>query len=269
MNDSDFEEAFAKALLNGEIDLIPADQIGANPGDFGLSEEKWADTVYSMYYDSCHAPNPLESSWTNEKYCPVENLAPNRFACFGQKGHFQWAAMSVYYDPSLHKMTPQMEAYNRHHKSAVCGGGFGPCENLAQAINEVDDTVYLMRNPLLGKTSNVEGVDDLRLIFMEGFMGKFLGTGCSVQIFKKLNGTYVADSSKVRDKDIVLPFIYATNKTLQIYANLANAAIKAGANTVTGIFATRIKPTIDGRECKSIPREMEVHEFTPRMSFRF
>lgn len=269
MTDKELEDELFKAIQNGEGELVPIDQVGGNPSDYYINEEELASTLYSLYYDSCHSPNPFDTKWTTEKYCSIDQLRSNRFACYGNWGHFRWYSMSIYFDSSIHKLDSEKIAYNSQHKQAVCGGGDGPCENLSQAINEVDELIYMLNNPLLVSTSKIEEVNDLRLIYLEGHLGQFLETGRSVSVFTKNNNSYIADTSIVSGKDVIIPFIYATNSSLRLYGELAYAAIKAGANTVIGIFATRIMPTIDGRECKSIPSEYEVHQFAPRLFFEF
>ena len=104
---------------------------------------------------------------------------------------------------------------------------------------------------------------------LESRLSNFLDLGVSgAEIYTNNNGRYEVISQKIKGKDVVLPFIWANKRSLDFYGNFAKSLADNGANTVVGIFATRIVPTIDGKEGFNVEGYKPV-SFNPPFSFGF
>ena len=74
----------------------------------------------------------------------------------------------------------------------------------------------------------------------------------------------------IRDKDVIIPFVIGSQESIKKYAEIASAiCVKSKASCAIGIFITRIKPSLDGRDPQiidlkdQIPVIFESPLFTP------
>lgn len=262
--------------------FIPVEELGANPNDFVVDANYWFNEMYEMYKDSCHSENPLDERQSIEKYIATDKIDKHTFSAIGRVGFFQWYALTLYYDESIHKMDVAKNSHNRNHLMTVCDEVVAdPGENISHAINNNDDLLnILQRNPIIANTEEcVECWDSVHDCLSKEYndiremtvrLNVFLGQGpICYEVIKKEGEKVVIDGNIIKGKDIVLPFIWANNRFLKIFGELAKKCIDNGANTVVGIFASRQVPTMDGREASIISHKYEPASFGPRFSFRF
>ena len=148
-------------------------------------------------------------------------------------------------------------------------------ENIAHAINKDKDLLNILRrNPIVANTHDCIGGEAGSSYYQYLYelairLTTFLKQGYSCcEVFKNNEkGPYI-DSSTIKGKDVILPFSWATSQTLGTYGYLAKKCIDNGANTVVGIFASRLVPTMDGREPKGVPPEYRPLPFSPSWTFR-
>ena len=156
-----------------------------------------------------------------------------------------------------------------------------PGDNLSHAIiNDDDLLIILQRNPVVANTEvcikSWDSIHDCLTKEYSAIRGMtvrlniFLGKGPIRSIFfKKEKEQLIIDETIVKGKDVVLPFIWANKKNLKMYGDLAKKCIDNGANTVVGIFASRLVPTMDGREVVTIPAKYEPSSFCSSLLFNF
>lgn len=100
-------------------------------------------------------------------------------------------------------------------------------------------------------------------IHIRKFLGLEWNEGLELSIEDNRLVAKNGDLSALKGKDVILPFIYANKSSLKLYGQVANIICNfAKANTATGIFITRIMPTMDGKN----PDTLSQDEFVPIIS---
>ena len=252
--------------------FIPAEELGMDPSGFTVDPHYWYNEMYELYKDSCHFNNSLDPKLTNEAYCPLEELNSHHFSVLGRVGYFRWYALTLFYDETIHKMDDHKRKYNLHHQKTISDPeSLDAGANLLHSINNNKDLVNILnRNPLVGHMPYLFDDENYMVQFeLESRLSDFLGIGFSgTEIYSNKNGRYEVIPQVIKGKDVVLPFIWANKRSLEFYGNLAKSLADNGANTVVGIFVTRIVPTIDGKEGFNV-EGYEPLSFNPPMSFGF
>ncbi len=260
MTDKELEDAIFKAIQRGEGQLVPIDEVGGSESDYDLSG--LADGLYDLYVDSCHSVNSLDPQQTHEQIINREN--EDEFAMIGRVGFYQWYALSAYFDLKIHNMTPEKEASNNHHEESAADEFFeGPGEHIAKAINACNNLVNILRTPCVINTSSMFSTINWNLEEMETRLRHFIGQNLFEKIIEPKNGQYKINTELIKSKDVIIPLLYASNTNLQVFGQLAKKLCELGAKTVVGIFATRVVPTLDGKE-GTVPEDKQVASFSPR-----
>lgn len=261
--------------------FIPVEELGADPSNFVVDADYWYNEMYELYKDSCHSENPLDERQSTEAYIGPEHIDQHTFSAIGRVGFFQWYALTLYFDESIHKLDETKVLHNKNHQRTLCGQMADPGENISHAINNNNDILnILQRNPVVANTEEcVESWDSVHDCLSKDYndiremtvrLNVFLGQGpICFNVFTKEKGRLIIDPNTIKGKDVVLPFIWANNKYLTMFGDMAKRCIDNGANTVVGVFASRQVPTMDGREASNIPSKYQPSSFGPRLSFRF
>ena len=257
--------------------FIPADELGLDLNDFVIDENHWYNEMYELYKDSCHHEHSLDEKLTREDYVEHDKINEHTFSAMGRVGIFRWYALTLYYDKTIHKLDEAKIKHNKNHQDTVCDIILSnPGNNLLDAINNENELVNILQhNPIVANTAELfESWDSEKdcmakehyfLGNLENLLNVFLDLG-ERGVFKKEGKTISIDRNIIKGKDVVLPFIWANRKNLDLYGKLAKKCIENGANTVVGIFASRQVPSMDGREAETIPQEYEP-DFTLTFSF--
>ena len=259
---------------------VPIEELGADPNDFVVDANYWYDEMYALYKDSCHFENPLDDRQSQEHHIAPDMIDEHSFCAIGRIGFFQWYALTLYYDESIHKMDEVKIKHNRNHLLTVCDQiAADPGENISHAINNNNELLnILQRDPIIANTEECveswDSVHDCRskdyndIREMTVRLNVFMEQGpICPNVFSREKGKLIINPNTIQGKDVVLPFIWADKKFLTMYGNLAKRCIDNGANTVVGIFASRQVPTMDGREASSIPQKYRPVSFGPRFGF--
>lgn len=262
MTDKELEDAILKALQNGEGQLIPIEEIGGDESDYDMNGLD--DGLYLLYADSCHYSESLDSRQSSEHIINRED--EDEFAVIGRVGYYQWYALSAYYDMNIHKKTDEIEASNEQHQDSAADQLMeGPGEHLAKAINARRDLVNILRNPCVVNSSDMFPHTNWNLKEMETMLRHFLNLNIfeDTKVIEPNGNQFRINVDSIQSKDVVIPLLYASNDNLQIFGHLAKKIAELGANTVVGIFATRVVPTLDGKQ-GVVNEENQVASFSPR-----
>ncbi len=264
MTDKELEDAIFKALQNGEGQLVPIEEIGGDESEYDMSGLD--DGLYLLYTDSCHCSDSLNPVQSDERIINRDN--EDKFAVIGRVGYYQWYALSAYYDLSIHRKTPDIEASNVHHQDSAADEFLeGPGVHLANAIYARRDLVNILRQPCVINSSDMFPNINWNLKEMETMLRNFLGLNIfdDSKIIEANGNQFRIDVDRVKSKDVVIPLLYASNKNLNVFGHLAKKISDLGANTVVGIFATRVVPTLDGKE-GVVDEKNQVASFSPRFT---
>lgn len=277
MTDKEIEEEIFKALVNGDAKLVPASELRCDEEDIiNQNIEKINDASYESYCAMCHAIEEIPNK-SIESYLPVESLNENYLSCTGQYGMLKWYSMSIFFDKSLHTIDGEKQSYNEHHdKTAGDELLDGPSEHLAIAINNTPELINILRNPFVIDCSALFWEDDSIDIgnqmnletSLKHFVGNEIFSDTSLK-YSDNNEIIITNKETIKSKDVVIPFLICSQKSLQILAKASKVIIENGANTVILIFATRLVPSKDGREVKNLPSGHAIASFGPRFSISF
>lgn len=237
--------------------------------ELGIDTSNWQINVNDLYqieYDRCHRKD-VDFNSTREKTIGSKE---GEFTSWGEIGNFDWVALTQIYSSVIFKnLSSDKKRQNEIHHNTICMG-----YQLGQYLNSA-----IQNNSMLGirlrrgkiaipDTSEIawNGIHE-HTMHMTTHLRKFFGldplSGVKLAIE---NNQLVAQEGKLMDlkgKDVFLPFIYANKDSINLYGQVANILIKAAqADTVTGLFITRIMPTMDGRNPNSLAQD----EYVPILS---
>ncbi len=273
MTDKEIEDEIFKALINGDAQLTPASELGLDEDAIlDMNADKILDGLYESYCAMCQF---IEEEPNNciEKYEPANSLlAKDILAGNGQYGMLKWYSLSVFFDKRLHSIDKEEELYNDYHDESA-GDEFleGPSEHMAKAINNNEELINLLRNPIIVSCLRLFETEDFSLInnqmafeaSMKNFIGSDLFTDISIYIDDEKNAC-ITNSELVKSKDVIIPYLICNQDSLKKVANAAKTIMNYGANCVVAIFVTRLVPAKDGREVSNIPHEHKIASFSPR-----
>lgn len=272
MTDKEMEEEIFKALVNGDAKLVPASELGYDEEEImNQNIGQINDALYESYCAMCHAIKEKPDDFI-ESYLQVEYLDEDLFSCTGQYGMLKWYSMSVFFDKRLHTIDDEKQSYNEHHDETAGDDLLeGPSEHLAIAINNTPELINLLRNPLVIDCCTLfwedNSIDIENQMALEASLKQFVGNNISSETSLKYNDNkeiIITNKEMVKSKDVVIPFLICTQKSLQILAKASKIIMGNGANTVVLIFATRLVPAKDGREVNNLPPGHTIASFAPR-----
>ena len=253
----------AKDINLEDLGIISLDQLGINTSNWQIN----VDDIYQLEYDRCHRKD-VDFNHTREKTIGTKE---SEFASWGEIGNFDWVALTQIYSSVIFKnISSEKKHQNDIHRNTICMGyQLGQYLNSAIQKNSMLGTRLRRRKIAVPDTSEMawNGIHE-HTMFMTTHLRKFFGldpiSGVKLAIE---NNQLVAAEGKLTDlkgKDVFLPFIYANDDSIKLYGQVANILIKvAQADTVTGIFITRIMPTMDGRNPNSLSQDELVPIISP------
>lgn len=246
-----------------KMGLVRLEELGVDTSNFRID----TNDLYQLDVDRCHFEK-VDFSETIEK--TISN-ALGKFSTYGRIANFDWKALTQVYSKSLftNLSEEKKEQNKKHHNSIMMGYQLG--QYLSQAIQ--DDMMLGIRlnqeNYIVPDTTNLawKGIRE-HTSYMVNHIRHFLGLDVidGPELVIKENHLAVKNGklSDLKGKDVILPFIYANSDSVKLYGQIANIICNfAKANTTSGIFITRIMPTMDGRNPKSLSQDEYVPIISP------
>lgn len=227
--------------------IVVLDELGVDTSGYSINGTTMADTFYEMYCNSCQYANS-ENQDFSEDYEIGKNLA--ELTASGKIGSFRWYALTTYYGTDIYKMTEERKIQNAIHRETMQRGSYELGVILNHALNNSNDMHSLLREPIVLNTK------DLLMNFREyGFLAalqnhleNFLELP-HTDIVNVENGTVTYDWSLLKEKDVIIPFVSGTQNTIEKFAQIASEICgKNKASCAIGLFITRVKPSLDGKE---------------------
>ena len=199
--------------------------------------------LYINYVKACHSSIPTSSRKESDS-----NLQNDYWAVRGNIGTFRWWAFTSFYHPEFHKMDEKKKFANEDFHGKMSLPGFMLGYSFTEAINEDEETCNILRNPVILNISEyLTGHEKESLRKFEEFMYEGVGQEDDVFYFNHQHQQMAVRQPLIIKKDLVFLSYLATETMLQNYAMLAPGLIAAGANTVSGMFVCRVKPTMEGK----------------------
>lgn len=246
--------------------IVSLDELGVDTSGYQISGVTWSDTFYEMYCGSCQRP---DSNYDfAEDYEIGANIA--QLTSSGRIGAFRWYALTTYYGTDIYKMNDARIRQNSIHRETMQRGSYSLGEMLNHAINSSDDMHSLLREPIVLNTKDIMDIREYGyLAAMQSHLENFMELP-HVDIVNVQGNQIKYNWDLIRDKDVIIPFVIGSQESIKKYAEIASAICgKSKASCAIGIFITRIKPSLDGRDPKiidlkdQIPVISESPFFTP------
>ncbi len=253
-------------MKNSELEkmgLISLEELGVDTSNYRIN----INDLYQLDVERCHY-DKVDYNETIEKTISNE---VGKFSSYGRIANFDWEALTQVYSKTMFtNISDDKKKQNqKHQRSIMMGYQLG--QYLSQAIQ--DDMMLGIRlsqdNFVVPDTSNLawRGIQE-HTSYMVNHIRHFLGldvlAGPELAIEEKHLVVKNGKLSDLKGKDVILPFIYANSDSIKLYGQIANVICNfAKANTASGIFITRIMPTMDGRNPKSLSQEEYVPIISP------
>ena len=246
--------------------IVSLDELGVDTSGYQISGVTISDTFYEMYCDSCQRHD--SNGDFAEDYDIGTNIA--QLTSSGRIGVFRWYALTTYYGTDIYKMNDARIRQNSIHRETMQRGSYSLGEMLNHAINTSDDMHSLLREPIVLNTKDIMDVREYGyLSAMQNHLENFMELP-HVAIVNVHGNQIEYDWDLIRDKDVIIPFVIGSQESIKKYAEIASEICgKSKASCAIGLFITRIKPSLDGREPKivdpkdQIPVISESPFFTP------
>ena len=246
-----------------KMGLVSLEELGVDTSNFRIN----INDLYQVDVDLCH----FEKVDYNESFEKTISNAIGEFSTHGRIANFDWKALTQVYSKTLftNLSDEKKEQNQKHHNSILMGYQLG--QYLSQAMQ--DDMMLRVRlsqeNFVVPDTSDLawRGIQE-HTSYMVHHIRNFLGLnvldGPKLAIEEKHLVVKNGKLSDLKGKDVILPFIYANNDSIKLYGQVANIICNfAKANTASGIFITRIMPTMDGRNPKTLSQDEYVPIISP------
>lgn len=256
--------------------FIPISELGMSSDGYCVNTNELYTALYESYCACCQSPDADKVPSSESDFGKDSPLSTHQMATTGRAGQFMWYALTSIFDENLHTMDDFKRMHNQHHLDAACDILESPSNNLQHAFNNDEMLVYMCNEPIVinvTEYSNYYGSNYNEygnyLNFLHHMAHFFTESIAEENVFKHItkdNGTEVIriDPEKVKGKDIIIPQIIATRQTIDLFKKIAMFVCKNGANSAVGLFITRIKPTIDGREPQRIDDKYAIQPLGPR-----
>ena len=242
--------------------LVSLDELGIDTSNYRIN----LNDLYPLDVELCHR-QPVDYNQVDEKTTSSES---NEFSAWGRVANYDWVALTQLYSSTLFTtLSEDKKSQNSKHFNAIRMG-----YQLGQYLNQAIQNSTMLRVRLIQKNFVVPDTSALAwngihehtnhmAIHIRKFLGLEWNSGPKLEIE---NNHLIANKGSLSDlkgKDVILPFIYANKDSIKFYGQLANIICNfAKANTATGIFITRIMPTMDGRN----PNSLAQNEYVPIIS---
>lgn len=246
-----------------DMGIVTADELGIDTKSWGIN----TNDIYQIDVETCHR-QPVNFNETIEKTTSVEL---GKFASYGRIANFDWVALTQVFSSTLFKsLSDDKQKQNRKHSSSIAMG-----YQLGQYLNQAIQDSSLLGIRLRQCNCVVPNTEELAwrgihehtshmAIHIRKFLGLELDNGLDLAIEDNHLVAKKGQLSELKGKDVILPFIYANVDSIKLYGQVANIICNfAKANTVTGIFITRLMPTMDGRNPNSLAQDEYVPIISP------
>lgn len=255
--------SMAKEFNLEDLGIVSLDQLGIDTSNWQIN----INDIYQLDYDRCHRKD-VDFNHTRENTIGTK---VGEFTSWGEIANFDWVALTqIYSSVIFNNLSCEKKLQNDiHHKTICMGYQLGQYLNSAIQNNSMLGIRLRRRRIAIPDTSEIawNGIHE-HTMHMATHLRKFFRleplSGVKLAIE---NNQLVAKEGKLMDlkgKDVFLPFIYANKDSIKLYGQVANILIKvAQADTVTGLFITRIMPTMDGRNPSSLARDEYVPIISP------
>ena len=265
----------AKKKKDFKSPFIPISELGMSEEGWLVNVEEMNNALYESYCACCQSPDAATCPSSEYDYGKDGPLNTHNLATTGRAGQFMWVALTSLYEESLHNIDDFKKMHNEHHIDAACDFMESPSNNLQRAINNDQQLVNLCRDVVVVNITEYRNYYENNWNNYSNFlnylhhMGHFFCSGLTDDVFKHIEKE---DGSKairinpalIKGKDVVIPQVIASRYTLELFKKVAAFICKNGANSVIGVFITRIKPAADGREPKKISEKYTLQPLGPR-----
>lgn len=252
MTSKEFEKQLGEAIRSGKVgigDFIPISELGMSSEGYMINVDELNEGLYESYVAMCHSNDADDQSAAHEAV--TKDYFNGDFAVYGQRGLFKWFTLAAKYPTEIHKMNTEKIEHNKFYSELQNGGGYSLGQRLATAINRSDFfTRQLRSHVVVNPTVFISGYDPSYedICMMSSFLEKFVSQDERDIVYKDGENLRVK-KEKIKGKDVIIPFAYITESTLNFFPRVAkDIFIKhCGANTVTAVGLVRFVPSIDGK----------------------
>lgn len=252
MTSKEFEKQLGEAIRSGKVgvgDFIPISELGMSSEGYMINVEELNEGLYESYVAMCHSSDADDQSSAYETV--TKDYLKGDFAVYGQRGMFKWFTLAAKYPKDIHKMNAEKKEHNNFYFELQNGGGYALGERLTTAINRSDFFIRQLRSHIIvNPTIFISGYDPSYedISMMSSFLEKFVSQDQGDLVYKDGENLRVK-KEKIKGKDVIIPFAYITESTLNFFPKVAkDIFIKhCGANTVTAVGLARFVPSIDGK----------------------
>lgn len=252
MTSKEFEKQLGEAIRSGKVgigDFIPISELGMSSEGYMINVDELNEGLYESYVAMCHSNDADDQSAAHEAV--TKDYLNGDFAVYGQRGMFKWFTLAAKYPTEIHKMNTEKIEHNKFYSELQNGGGYSLGQRLATVINRNDFfTRQLRSHVVVNPTVFISGYDPSYedICMMSSFLEKFVSQDERDLVYKDGENLRVK-KEKIKGKDVIIPFAYITESTLNFFPRVAkDIFIKhCGANTVTAVGLVRFVPSIDGK----------------------
>lgn len=249
MTNKEFEEQITAALLSGKGQLIPVSELGMSSEGYCIDNEYLNDELYKSYIAMCHSNDADDVSQAFERV--TKDYLNGGFTVFGQRGMFKWFTLAAKYPTNVHRMNDEKNEHNVYCSEVQKGGGYSLGLRLANAINSCDLFTCQLQSCIVVDISiflnNDASIEDTMM--MTSFLENFFNQKERNLLYKD-NGKQKVKKAEIKGKDVIIPFAYITENTLNYFPKIAKQLFidQCEANTVTAVGLIRFVPSIDGKQ---------------------
>lgn len=256
--------------------FIPISELGMSSEGFTVNANELYEALYESYCACCQSKDADKAPSSENDFGKDKPLTSHQMATVGRAGQFMWYALTSVFDENIHVMDDFKLMHNKHHVDAACDILESPSNNLQYAINNDAQLASMFHEPIVINITeynnyygNNYGAYGNYYNYLQHMSNFFTGSFAVEDVFTHItrnDGTKVIriDPSKVKGKDVVIPQIIATRQTIELFKKIAMFVCKNGAKSAIGLFITRIKPTMDGREPQKVDDKYAIQPLGPR-----
>ena len=236
--------------------FVALDELGVDTSGYTINSLALADTFYEMYSDSCQREHKNNYEFS-EDYEIGRDIA--QLTSSGIIGTFRWFALTTYYGPDVYKMNKDRELQNSIHRETMQRGSYELGKFLNHALNSSKDIQSLIREPIVLNTKDLMDISEYGFLSaMQNHLENFMELP-HVDIAKVEDNMVIYDWSLLSEKDVIIPFIIGSQSNLNKFARIASEICgKDKATCAVGVFITRIKPSLDGRDPQIIDNKEQI-----------
>jgi hypothetical protein len=246
-----------------KMGFVKLEELGIDTSNYRID----INDLYQLDVDRCHQKK-VDYNETREKTISNE---VGKFSSYGRIANFDWEALTQVYSKTMFtNISEDKKRQNQKHLASIrFGYQLGQYLNQALQDDIMFGTILGQQNFVIPDTSNIawRGIRE-HTSYMVRHIRRFWGLNTNDGPILDIKENHLILSNgnllDLKGKDVILPFIYANSDSIKFYGQIANIICNyAKANTASGIFITRIMPTMDGRNPKSLSQEEYVPIISP------